>query len=72
MMLLLSNRISIDMSVIIRAHDNSQCPPATVVEIILTSLYFIAHNISSHEGIASRTNRLQFPGWFKIPVLLCF
>ena len=48
------------MSVIIRVHDNSQCPPATVIEIILTSLYFIAHNISSHEGIASRTNGYSF------------
>ena len=61
--------MSIDMSVIIRAHDNIQCPPATVIKISLTSLYFIAHNIFSHEGIALRTNSLQFPGQFKM--LLC-
>ena len=61
--------MSIDMSVIIRAHGNIQCPPATVIKISLTSLYFIAHNIFSHEGIALRTNSLQFPGQFKM--LLC-
>ena len=61
--------MSIDMSVIIRAHNNIQCPPATVIKISLTSLYFIAHNIFSHEGIALRTNSLQFPGQFKM--LLC-
>ena len=58
------------MSVLIRAHDNIQCPPATMIEISLTSLYFIAHNVFSHEGIELRTNCLQFPGFFNIPVLL--